>query len=104
AALVREMRLPLIGAVVVVLLLPFAVVDWSYLISEYQAMGLKLWHIATVPSMEWPYQADFTTMLRAFGVQLPPSVSLGVRLAAALGTLALAWRVQRMGSPRCFAV
>jgi len=104
AALVREMRLPLIVAVVVVVLLPFAVVDWSYLISEYQAMGLKLWHIATVPALDWPYQADFSTMLRAFGVQLPPSVALGVRLAAALGTLALAWRVQRTGSPRSFAI
>jgi hypothetical protein len=37
-------------------------------------------------------------------VQLTPSVALGVRLAAALGTLALAWRVQRTGSSRSFAV
>jgi len=104
AALVREMRLPLIGAVVVVLVLPFAFIEWSYLISEYQAMGVKLWHIATVPALDWPYQADFSTMLRALGVELPPSVALGIRLAAALGTLALAWRVRRMGSSRSFAV
>jgi hypothetical protein len=103
-ALVREMRWPLIAAMIVVILLPFAFVNWSYLISEYHAMGLKLWHIATVPALDWPYQADFSTMLRVFGVQLPSSVALATRLAAALGTLMLAWRVKQTGSPRSLAV
>ena len=43
-------------------------------------------------------------MLRDLGIQLPTAVALGIRLAAALGTLALAWRVRRMDSPRSFAV
>ena len=43
-------------------------------------------------------------MLRAFGVPLPAGVALGIRLAAALGTLALAWRVKRDGGPRSFAL
>jgi len=103
-ALVREMRLPLIAAIIVVLLLPFAFIEWSYLISEYQAMGLKLWHIATVPALDWPYQADFSTMLREVGVQLPATIALGIRMAAALCTLALAWHVKRTGSRRSFAV
>ena len=103
-ALVREMRLPLIAAISVVLLLPLAFIEWSHLISEYQAMGLKLWHIATVPALDWPYQADFSTMLREVGIQLPASVALGIRMAAALGTLALAWHVKRTGARRSFAV
>jgi hypothetical protein len=103
-ALVREMRVMLAGAVVAVILLPFAFFDWSYLTDEYRDMGLKLWHIATSPPLEWPYRADFSTMLRAIGVQLPASLAIGIRLAAALGTLALAWRVKQQGGARSFAV
>ena len=102
-ALVREMRAPLIAAVAAVILLPFAVLDWGYLIQQYEAMGLKLWHIATAPPAQWIYQADFSTMVRALGVELPASVALGIRVAAALGTLALAWRVKREASLRSFA-
>jgi hypothetical protein len=43
-------------------------------------------------------------MLRAIGVQLPASLAIGIRLAAALGTLALAWRVKQQGGARSFAV
>jgi hypothetical protein len=102
-ALVREMRWLLVGAVAAVVLIPFAFLDGGYLVDQYQAMGLKLWHIATAPSLEWPYLADFTTLLRALDEELPPALALGIRLAAALGTLALAWRVKRMGDPRSFA-
>jgi len=102
--LVREMRLMLVAAVAAVVLIPFAFLDGSYLVEQYQAMGLKLWHVATAPSLEWPYLADFSTMLRALGLQLSAGVALGVRLAAALGTLALAWRVKRDGGPRSFAL
>ena len=37
-ALVREMRLPLVGAIVAVVFIPFAFLDWGYLLSQYQAM------------------------------------------------------------------
>jgi len=102
-ALVREMRLPLIGAIAATLLLPFAFLDWSYLVEQYRLMGLKLWLIATEQPLEWIYQADFSTMLRELGIDLPRFVMLGIRLAAALGTLALAWRIRRAGGSRSFA-
>jgi hypothetical protein len=102
-ALVREMRVMLAVAVAAVILIPFACLDWSYLVDQYRDMGLKLWHVATAPSPEWPYRADFSTMLREFGVQLPAGLAVGIRLAAALGTLALAWRVKQLGCARSFA-
>ena len=43
-------------------------------------------------------------MVRALGVQLPAGVALGIRVAAALGTLALAWRVRHIGGARSFAL
>ena len=103
-ALVREMRLLLAAAVAAAVLLPFAFLSFGYLADQYQAMGLKLWLIATAPPAEWIYQADFSTMLRGLGVQLPAAVTLAIRLAAAVGTLALAWRVKRDGGPRSFAL
>jgi Glycosyltransferase family 87 len=103
-ALVREMRLPLVGAVAAAILVPFAFLEWSYLAAQYQAMALKLWHITTAPPAQWIYQADFSTMMRGLGVPPPAGVALGIRIAAALGTLALAWRVNRDGGSRSFAL
>jgi len=102
-ALVREMRWWLVGAVVAVIVAPFVFLDWSYLVDQYQAMGWKLWHIATAPPAQWIYQADFSTMVRALGIELPAGVALALRLAAALGTLALAWRAKQTGDGRSFA-
>jgi hypothetical protein len=101
---VREMRLPLIAAIAAALLLPFAFLDWGYLVEQYRLMGLKLWFIATEPPLEWIYQADLSTMLRELGIDLHRHVMLGIRLGAALGTLALAWRVRRTGGARSFAL
>jgi hypothetical protein len=103
-ALVREMRWLLLGAVAAVVLLPFAFLDWSYLAEQYRAMGLKLWHIATASPEAWPYQADFSTMLRVLGLQLTAAPALAIRLAAAFATLALAWRVKQEGNPRSLAI
>jgi Glycosyltransferase family 87 len=102
-ALVRETRWILALGLVVLVLAPFAFLDWSYLIAQYQDLGLKLWNIATAPSEEWPYQADMATMLRGIGISPPSSLLLALRLAAALGTLALAWHVRRAGTDRAFA-
>jgi hypothetical protein len=102
--LVREMRWLLVVAVAAVVLLPFAFLDWSYLSEQHRAMGLKLWHIATASPEAWPYQADFSTMLRALGLQLTAVPALAIRLAAALATLALAWRVEQERSSRSLAV
>jgi hypothetical protein len=98
------MRLLLIAAMLAGALLPFSFVNTNYLLDQYQAYYFKLWHIATAPPAEWIYQADFSTMLKGIGVVLPGPVSLAIRLAAALGTLALAWRVQQTGSSRAFAL
>jgi hypothetical protein len=95
-ALEPKMRLPLIVAVVAASLLPFALADADYLIEQYRLFGLKLWTVASSPPGEWPYQADFSTLLKSVGIVLPGAVSVPLRLAAALGTLWLAWRV----SPR----
>jgi hypothetical protein len=101
-ALVRDLRWWLVGAVAAVILFPFLFLDWSYLVDQYQAMGMKLWHIATAPPAQWIYQADFSTMVRALGVELSAGMALALRLAAALGTLALAWHVKQDGSARSF--
>ncbi|HZP77880.1 MAG TPA: glycosyltransferase 87 family protein [Pseudolabrys sp.] len=103
AALYPRMRIPLILALVAALALPFAFYDWSYLIELHRAHAVKLWAIASAPPAAWPYQADFTTLLRVIGVVLPAPVSVAVRLAAALATLALAWRVRAHGDLRSSA-
>lgn len=97
-ALCPRMRLPLLLAGLVAAALPFAFFDAAYMAAQYRDLGVKLWEIATVPVQEWPYRADISTLLRAFGLALPSALSLSLRLAAALGTLYLAWRVRRTGS------
>jgi len=102
AVLCPRMRLPLIVALAVVVALPFAFFDAGYMIAQYRDFGLKLWLIATAPAQEWPYGADLSTLLRALGIVMPGTVSLAVRLIAALGTLYLAWRVRGTGAARSF--
>jgi hypothetical protein len=102
AVLCPRMRLPLAVALVLVVVLPFAFFDPHYMAEQYRDLGVKLWLIATSPAMEWPYRADLSTLLRALGIVMPSSVSLAVRLAAALGTLFLAWRVRGTGARRSF--
>jgi glycosyl transferase family 87 len=102
-ALVREMRLLLAFAVAAVLLAPFALLDWSCLAEQYRDMALKLWLIASALPAQWIYQADFSTLVRALGIALPASLALAIRLAAALGTLALAWQIRRDAGARSFA-
>jgi hypothetical protein len=102
--LCAPMRWPLIAAILVMLMLPFAFFDWSYLAAQYQFYGLKLWAVATAPPSEWPYQADITTLLRAVGIVLPSLLAVSLRIACALATLWLAWRVKRTGDMRSFAL
>jgi hypothetical protein len=102
AALCPRMRLPLIVALALVVALPFAFFDTSYMIAQYRDFGVKLWLIATAPAQEWPYRADLSTLLRALGIVMPSTVSLAVRLIAALGALFLAWRVRGTGAARSF--
>ncbi len=91
-----RMRLPLIGALIAGFLLPFAVVEWSYMAEQYRAWMLKLSFMAHVMPTDWPYQADFQTMLDTFRIVVPPNVATAIRFAAAFGTLALAWRISKI--------
>jgi hypothetical protein len=108
-ALCPRMRIPLIVALIVAFALPFAFFDTAYLIEQHRDYGAKLWAIATMAPTKWPYQADFSTMLRALGIVLPGAVSVAIRALAALAILALAWRVQQDckqndGGRRAFAL
>lgn len=103
-ALCPRMRLPLLVAALFVVVLPFAFFDVGYMVAQYRDLGIKLWEIATAPAQEWPYRADISTLLAAFGIPLPGAVSLALRLVAALGTLYLAWRVRGTGSLRSFGL
>jgi len=91
-----RMRLAMIGALIAGFLLPFAFVEWSYLVEQYRAWMLKLAFMAHVMPVDWPYQADFQTMLDTFGIVVPPNVATAIRLVAAFGTLALAWLISRI--------
>jgi hypothetical protein len=91
-----RMRLPLIGALIAGLLLPFAFIEWSYLVEQFRAWMLKLSFMAQVRATDWPYQADFQTMLDTVHIVVPPNVALAIRLAAAFVTLALAWRISKI--------
>ena len=99
-ALLPRTRLVLIAGIIMGFALPFAFLHADYLIAQYQLYGLKIWSVATAPPAGWIYQADFTTLLKAFGIVLPGPVSFALRLVAALGTLYLAWRVQRAGGSK----
>ncbi len=97
-----RMRLALIVALIAGFLLPFAVVEWSYMAEQYKAWALKLSFMAQVMPTDWPYQADFQTMLDTFGIVVPPNVATVIRFGAAFGTLALAWRISKIDGRTIF--
>ena len=99
-----RLRIGLGLALIAALLLPFAFADVHYIAGEYRTWFVKLQQLASVEPGQWPYQADFASMLDTFGIDLPHAVQTGVRLAAALGTLVLVWRVARMQNPATFAM
>ncbi|MEJ2626462.1 MAG: hypothetical protein P8Z80_18705 [Pseudolabrys sp.] len=85
-------------ALLAALLLPFAFADMHYVAGEYRSWIEELRQLAAVTPGQWPYQAGFATPLDTFGIGSPQWLRTGVRLAAALGTLALVWRVARLGA------
>ena len=95
-AVQSRMRLALIVALIAGFLLPFAFVEWSYMTEQYRVWVAKLSFMAHVTPTDWPYQADFQTMLDTFRIVVPPNVATVIRFAAAFGTLALAWRISRI--------
>lgn len=101
-ALRPRMRLTLFACVAAGLLVPFAFVESGYLIEQYRAWITKLSHMSDVKPTEWPYQADFATMLDTVGITLPGTIATAIRLGAAVGTLALAWRISKIGGRTIF--
>lgn len=99
-----RMRIGLAVALVAALALPFAFADVHYVAGEYRTWFTKLQQLASVAPGEWPYQADFATLLDTVGIQLPHAVQTGIRLAAALVILALVWRVARLQNRAVFAM
>ncbi|MFO1059464.1 MAG: glycosyltransferase family 87 protein [Dongiaceae bacterium] len=80
-------RLPLLAAAAGVLLLPFLNPDPAYVMGQYGAALEKL-RIAEDPGPgHW---ATFDMLLWHLGLALPDRVMTGLRIAAAIGTLALA--------------
>lgn len=101
-AVQARMRLALIAALITGFLLPFVFVEWSYMVEQYKTWMLKLSFMAHVMPTDWPYQADFQTMLDTFHIVVPPNVATAIRFAAAFGTLALAWRISKIESRTIF--
>lgn len=99
-----KMRLWLALALVAALTLPFAFAHPAYVAEQYRIWIVKLQQLTSVEPGQWLYQADFATMLDSFGLALPHTVQTAIRLAAALGFLALVWRIARYGNIVVFAV
>jgi hypothetical protein len=99
-----KMRVWLALALAAALLLPFAFAHPSYVIEQYRLWLTKLMQLTSVEPGQWPYQADFATMLDTVGIDLPHTAQTLIRLAAALGFLALVWRIARYGNITVFAV
>jgi hypothetical protein len=99
-----RMRIGLGVALVAALALPFAFADVHYVAGEYRNWFVKLQQLTSVAPGEWPYQADFATLLDTIGIKLPHAVQTGIRLASALGILALVWRVARLQNRVVFAM
>jgi hypothetical protein len=99
-----RMRIGLTVALVAALALPFAFGDIGYVANEYRTWFTKLQQLASVAPGQWPYQADFATLLDTVGINLPHTVQTAIRLSAALFILALVWRVARLQNRVVFAI
>jgi hypothetical protein len=93
ACLFPRCRLPLIVAVIVLVLLPYAFQDAGYVTGEYANYVGQLWHISEAPPMEWANQADFPVFWEHFGVDLGAGTRMVIRLGAVLATLIAAIRL-----------
>lgn len=99
-ALWPKMRLGLLLALVLALVLPFALADARYLTGEYRNWIEKLSMVGKALPADWDAQVDFMTMLHGVGVSVPLAPALAIRLAAAFVTLGLAWRLARAEGTR----
>lgn len=98
AALYAPMRWRLGVGLAAVLALPFLFGDAGYVLHQYRLAFVKL-EVASQPGPgRW---ADLATLLWAANGHPSDALMWGVRLAASVGALALAWRAgRRWGEPR----
>src|SRR5262249_22055545 len=92
-ATMPRLRVPLIAGIAALLLFPFSVRDWDFLVDEYVTYVHQLLHITEADPGVWGNQAEFSTLLKTLGLELGAHTRLAIRLGAALGTLWLAWRI-----------
>ena len=92
-ATIPKTRVPLIVGIALLLLLPFAFQSWAYLATEYVNYVRQLLNITNADPAIWGNQAEFSTLLKALGLELGAGTRLAIRLGAALATLWLAWRI-----------
>jgi hypothetical protein len=92
-ATIPKTRVPFIVGIAALLLFPFTVQSWDYLASEYVNYVRQLLNITNADPAIWGNQAEFSTLLKTLGLELGAGTRLAIRLAAALATLWLAWRI-----------
>jgi alpha-1,2-mannosyltransferase len=98
AALYGSIRWYLVWGLAAVLASPFLFGPTAYVLGQYHLALVKLMVSSRPDTGRW---ADLTSLLGAAGGHPSEAMMTGVRLAAAVGTLALSWRaVHRWGEPR----
>ncbi len=81
-----QLRWKVLEAILVLVLAPFFVSDFDYVLSQYFASFSNLQSCSAVAEHRF---ADFHGIIRTFGVELPPTLVLGIRFVAALATLGI---------------
>jgi alpha-1,2-mannosyltransferase len=98
AALYGPIRWSLVWGLAAVLASPFLFGPPAYVLGQYHGALVKLMVSGRPDPGRW---ADLTSLLWAAGGHPSEAMMTGVRLAAAVGALALSWRaVRRWGEPR----
>lgn len=103
AAVVPQTRLPLAIGLAAVLLVPFGFQNFSYVAAQYGGYLENLSTVANAPAGQWYAQTEISTLFRSIGLELSSPARLAIRLAAAIGTLVLAWRIAAIGAARATA-
>ena len=87
-----KLRVPMLAALLVTAVVPFAHPHPAYALGEYGAFVAKLQSAGKPTGNSW---CDFAGMLRVIAIHLPPSVQLAIRALAGLLTLGLCWRAAK---------
>jgi hypothetical protein len=84
----RPLRFPMAVLIEALFAFPFLFAGSGYVMWQYQAFFNNLFRCSIAPAYDF---ADISGILWPLHIQLPHAVSMGVRAAAALVTLALVW-------------